>query len=151
MDHARTRTSWLTGTGVLLVLTTLATVNTSRAENRVSEQREAIRRAVPFAAKVAELVKASSESSTWQQGRYTGMRIAKFQNWLYEQNRIWRFTDGTLCALWVVELPEAHADYIGGWQGYLPDVRREYNQGRHQADAPENPSVPYGANGVPLS
>ena len=40
------------------------------------------------------------------------MRIAKFQNWLYEQNRHWRYTDGTLCALWTVEFPEAHADYV---------------------------------------
>ncbi len=71
---------------------------------------EAIRTAAALASQVAELVKAGSESQFWQQGRFTGMRIARFQNWLYEQNRRWRFTDGTLCALWCFEYPGADAD-----------------------------------------
>ena len=110
---------------------------------------EAIKRAVPLAAQVAALVKSASESDNWQQGRYTGMRIAKFQNWLYEQNRLWRFTDGTLCVLWVVEFPAARAAYIAGWDDYLPKVRREYNAGRHQASVPAAPSVPFRMDGTP--
>ena len=78
------------------------------------------------------------------------MRIAKFQNWLYEQNRRWQFTDGTLCALWCIEYPGADADYAARWDFFLPSVRTEYNGGRHQADRPTVPSVAYDSNGSPL-
>ena len=72
---------------------------------------EAIRKAAKAAAQAARAFKPVSESNAWDQGRFTGMRIAKFQNWLYDQNQRWRFTDGTLCALWCAEYPEAKADY----------------------------------------
>jgi len=108
---------------------------------------ETIRAAARLGASVAEIVKPASESEFWQQGHYTGMRIAKFQNWLYEQNRFWRFTDGTLCALWCIEYPDAHADYAERWDFYLPSVRAEYNEGRHQAQCPAVPCVAYDAQG----
>ena len=72
---------------------------------------EAIRKAVKVAAQAARAFKPVSESNAWDQGRFTGMRIAKLQNWLYEQNERWRFTDGALCAPWCAEYPEAKADY----------------------------------------
>jgi hypothetical protein len=101
-----------------------------------------IRRAVPLANQAASREKSRSESTSWQIGRYTGLRIAIFQNWLYEQNRTWRFTDGTLCVLWCVEFPDARCDYAEK-SHYVASTRREYNAGRHQAKAPAEPSVAY--------
>lgn len=43
---------------------------------------DAIRAAVPIARRAADSVKSASESSRWDMGRYTGMRVAKYQNWL---------------------------------------------------------------------
>jgi hypothetical protein len=54
-----------------------------------------IRQAIPLARAAAFAVKSRSESSGWRVGEFTGLPIAIFQNWLYEQNRSWRFTDGT--------------------------------------------------------
>lgn len=70
-----------------------------------------IRQAVPVARAAAVNVKRHSESTGWQVGEFTGLPIALYQNWLYEKNREWRFTDGTLCVLWCVEFPHARSDY----------------------------------------
>lgn len=75
------------------------------------EATERIRRAIPKANQAAFAIKKRSESTDWNIGRYTGLPIAIFQNWLYEQNREWHFTDGTLCVLWCVEFPDARSDY----------------------------------------
>ena len=101
----------------------------------------AIRRAIPVAAAAACKVKGRIEG-VGQFGRYTGLRIAKAQNWLYEQNREWHFTDGTLCVLWCVEFPDAKSDYAAR-SHYIASTRREYNAGRHQAPAPKVPCVEY--------
>jgi hypothetical protein len=87
-------------------------------------------------------VKKTSESMRWDTGRYTGMRIAKYQNWLYEQNRTWHFRDETLCVLWTVEFPNAKSDYPAHLD-YMESTRRDYNAGRHQAAAPEIACVAY--------
>jgi hypothetical protein len=100
---------------------------------------DAIRAAVPIARKAADAVKRGSESLRWDMGRYTGMRVAKYQNWLYEQNRDWHFRDETLCVLWCVEFPEAKCDYPAHFD-YINLVRREYNRSGHKVDEP--PRVP---------
>jgi len=96
---------------------------------------EAIRAAVSTARKAADEVKRGSESLRWDMGRYTGMRVAKYQNWLYEQNREWHFRDETLCVLWCVEFPEAKCDYPAHFD-YIDLVRREYNRTGHKVDDP---------------
>ena len=101
-----------------------------------------IRSAVNIAALAASRVKSRSESGGWQIGRYTGLRIAKFQNWLYDANRAWRFTDGTLCVLWCVEFPDARSDYASK-PHLIKSTRTEYNKGRHQAAPPTTPSRSY--------
>jgi hypothetical protein len=101
-----------------------------------------IRRAVPLARQAAMAVKSGSESSSWKLGRFTGLPTAIYQNWLYERNRDWHFTDGALCVLWCVELPDARCDYADKHH-YIASTRREYNAGRHQADAPSVPSIAY--------
>ena len=50
-----------------------------------------IRAAVRPAKQAALAVKATSESTNGRTGYFTGMPIAIFQNWLYEQNREWCF------------------------------------------------------------
>ena len=96
---------------------------------------DAIRNAVPVATKAADALKRTSESVRWDMGRYTGMRTAKFQNWLYEQNRDWHFRDQTLCVLWCVEFPQAKCDYPVHLD-YIDAVRREYNRFGHKVDTP---------------
>lgn len=114
------------------------------------ETADRIRRAVSLANQAALAVKSHSESTFWKVGRFTGLPIAIYQNWLYEQNREWRFTDGTLCVLWCVEFPDARSDYAEKHH-YIASTRREYNAGRHQADAPAVPSVAYERRvGVPV-
>lgn len=108
-----------------------------------------IRGAVPVARSAALKVKSRSESTDWKTGDFTGMPIALFQNWLYEQNRVWRFTDGTLAVLWSVEFPHARCDYAEKHH-YVGSTRREYSAGRHQAPAPETPSVAYDQNRQPI-
>ena len=108
-----------------------------------------IRAAIPIARAAALAVKSRSESTNWQIGDFTGLRVAIFQNWLYEQNREWHFTDGTLAVLWCVELPHARSDYAEHHH-YIASTRTEYNAGRHQAPAPKTPSVAYDANGWPM-
>lgn len=102
----------------------------------------ALREAVRVARHAADGVKRSSESIRWDMWRYTGMRIAKYQNWLYEQNRAWHFRDETLCVLWSVEFPDAKCDYATHLE-YIASTRRDYNAGRHQADAPLVPCISY--------
>ena len=82
----------------------------------------------------------------WDMGGYTGMRIAKFQNWLYEQNREWHFRDKTPCVLWCVECPYAKSDYPAH-SNYIASTRHDYNAGRHQAPAPATPCVAYDRRG----
>ena len=55
-----------------------------------------IRDAVPVAREAALSVKSHSESTSWKTGDFTSLPTAISQNWLYEQNREWHFTDGTL-------------------------------------------------------
>src|SRR5687768_2601031 len=83
----------------------------------------AIRTAVSTAGAAAAQVKHRLEGAG-QFGRYTGLRIAKYQNWLYEQNRQWHFTDGTLCVLWCVEFPNAKSDYPAR-SHYIASTRRD--------------------------
>lgn len=111
---------------------------------------EAIRRAIPTARQAAVALKSRSESSTWQTGRFTGLPIAIYQNWLCEMNRAWRFTDGTLCVLWCVEFPDARSDYAEK-RHYIASTRRDYNSGKHQAPAPAEPCVEYDILGTPTS
>ena len=99
-----------------------------------------IRSAVPLAQKSADGVKGRSESLRWDMGRYTGMRVAKYQNWLYEQNREWHFRDETLCVLWCVEFPEAKCDYPSHFD-YIDAVRREYNRTGHKVRKPPRPVI----------
>ena len=108
-----------------------------------------IRGAIPIARQAAMAIKNRSESTSWQIGDFTGLRIAIFQNWLYEQNRQWRFTDGTLAVLWSVEFPHARSDYAKHYD-YIASTRTAYNSGRHQAPAPRTPSVAYDAGGSPV-
>jgi hypothetical protein len=104
---------------------------------------DALRAAVPIARKAADEVKRASESLRWDMGRYTGMRVARYQNWLYEQNRDWHFRDETLCVLWSVEFPEAKCDYAMHLE-YIDSVRRGYNRSGHKVDAaPRTPCVRY--------
>ena len=103
---------------------------------------QAIRAAIPIARAAADAIKTRSESLRWDMGRYTGMRTAKFQNWLYEQNREWHFRDETLAVLWSVEYPEAKADYAERVD-YVRTTRHDYNNGQHQNDRPAEPSVAY--------
>jgi hypothetical protein len=110
---------------------------------------ESIRAAVPIAHQAAVGVKSRSESSGWQIGRFTALPIAIFQNWLYEMNRQWRFTDGCLCVLWCVEFPDARSDYAAK-RHYIGSTRRDYNNGKHQAPAPAVPSTAYDQAGNPL-
>jgi hypothetical protein len=117
--------------------------------SRLLESEEAIRRAVPLAWQAAVAVKTRSESTNWQTGRFTGLSIAIFQNWLYEMNREWHFTDGTLCVLWCLEFPDARCDYPEK-RRYIASTRRDYNQGRHQAPAPLVPCAGYDINGNPI-
>ena len=56
------------------------------------------------------------------------MNISAFQNWLYEKNCEWHFTDGTLCVLWCVKFPEARSDYAKRHR-YIASTRRDYNKG----------------------
>jgi hypothetical protein len=111
---------------------------------------DAIRRAIPVARQAAVAVKSRSESTGWQVGQFTGLSIAIYQNWLYEVNREWHFTDGTLCVLWCIEFPDARSDYPARWH-YIASTRREYNTGRHQAPAPAIPCVGYDESGNPAS
>lgn len=105
---------------------------------------QAIRSAVSVARTAADCIKLGSESQRWDMGRYTGMRVAKYQNWLYEQNREWHFTDETLCVLWCVEFPEARCDYPAHLD-YIHAVRLEYNRSGHNVDSPPNvPCIGYG-------
>lgn len=106
----------------------------------------AIRRAIPIAASAAARSKGQIKG-TGQYGRNTGLRIAKAQNWLYEQNRSWHFTDGTLCVLWCVEFPDAKSDYAAR-SHYISSTRTAYNAGRHQAPAPTVPCVGNGGRKV---
>jgi hypothetical protein len=108
-----------------------------------------IRRVVPVARAAALSVKSRSESTGWQVGEFTGLPIALYQNWLYEMNRQWRFTDGTLCVLWCVEFPHARSDYAKN-NTYIRSTRRDYNNGKHQAPAPAEPCVAYDRWGNPL-
>jgi hypothetical protein len=101
-----------------------------------------VKAAVSVAASAAAIMTTVSHSRRWDMGRYTGMRIAKFQNWLYEQNREWHFRDETLCVFWCVELPDAKSDYAVHLE-YIDGTRRLYNAGRHQPPAPRTPSVAY--------
>ena len=105
-----------------------------------------LRRAIPLARQAAVAVKSRSESTDWKIGRFTGLPIAIYQNWLYEHNREWHFTDGTLCVLWCVEFPDAKSDYPEK-RHYIASTRRDYNSGRHQADAPATLCVGYDRNG----
>src|SRR4051812_24032146 len=89
---------------------------------------EQIRTAVPVAHSAAVALKSRSESTGWQVGRFTGLGISPFQNWLYERNRDWHFTDGTLCVLWCVEFPDAKSDYAKNYR-YVASTRRDYNRG----------------------
>jgi hypothetical protein len=98
--------------------------------------------AVPAARLAADGVTTVSQSIRRDMGRYTGMRIAKFQNWLYEMNRQWHFRDETLCVLWCVEFPDAKCDYPSH-SDYIASTRRDYNAGKHQAPAPATPCVAY--------
>lgn len=102
---------------------------------------DAIRAAVPAAVEAGDGVKRGSEAQRWDMGRYTGMRVAKFQNWLYEQNREWHFRDETLCVLWCLEFPEAKCDYPAHFE-YIDGVRREYNVSGHKVDDPPKLPVP---------
>jgi len=94
----------------------------------------------------ADEVSTVSHSLRWDMGRFTGMRIAKFQNWLYEQNREWHFRDETLCVLWCVEFPDAKSDYPAHLD-YIDSTRRDYNAGKHQAPAPTVSCVAYDRRG----
>lgn len=121
-----------------------------RAVNHLTLESPAeIRRAVPKARQAAVSVKSRTESSDWRTGDFTGLPLAIFQNWLYEQNREWHFTDGTLAVLWCVELPHAQADYAEKHH-YVASTRRDYNAGRHQAAAPPVPCVGFDREGNPL-
>jgi hypothetical protein len=101
-----------------------------------------LRAAIPIARTAADTVTRVSRSQRWDMGRLTGMRIAKFQNWLYEQNREWHFRDETLCVLWCLEFPDAKSDYCEHLH-YIDSTRRDYNAGKHQARAPNRPCVAY--------
>jgi hypothetical protein len=107
----------------------------------VVDDESAIRMALPIASAAASRVTARIEG-TGQYGRYTGLRIAKAQNWLYERNRHWQFSNATLCVLWCVEFPDAKSDYAAR-SHYIASTRRDYNAGRHQTPAPSVPSVSY--------
>ncbi len=108
-----------------------------------------IRRAIPIARTAALKVKSWLESTSWKFGDFTGLPIAIYQNWLYEQNRHWHFTDGTLCVLWTVEIPNSRSDYALH-HDYIASTRRDYNAGRHQADAPAESCVGYDRAGQPV-
>ena len=57
------------------------------AVNKLNPTGEAeIRQAVALARSAALAVKNRSESTGWQIGEFTGLPIARFQNWLYEKN-----------------------------------------------------------------
>ena len=121
------------------------------AANTINAAGEAeIRNAVPAARAAAVAVKSRSESTGWQTGEFTGLPIAIYQNWLYEQNRAWRFTDATLCVLWCVEFPQARSDYAKHYT-YIASTRRDYNNGRHQAPAPAEACVGYDRWGEPVT
>ena len=109
-----------------------------------------IRRAIPMARQAGVSIKSRSESTDWKTGRFTGLPIAIYQNWLYEMNREWRFTDGTLCVLWCVEFPDAKSDYPEK-RHYIASTRNDYNKGTHQASAPNVPCIAYDVLGTPLS
>lgn len=120
------------------------------AMNKLNPTGEAeIRQAVALARSAALAVKNRSESTGWQIGEFTGLPIALFQNWLYEKNRRWRFTDGTLCVLWCIEFPHSRSDYAKN-HGYIRSTRRDYNNGKHQAPAPPEPCVGYDSRGEPV-
>lgn len=103
---------------------------------------EEIRGAIPAARTAALSVKSQSESTGWQVGEFTGLTISPFQNWLYEKNREWTFTDGTLCVLWSVEFPHARSDYAKNHR-YIASTRRDYNAGKHHAPPPTVPCTGY--------
>ncbi len=107
-----------------------------------------IRAAVPTARAAAHNVKSRSESTGWQMGEFTGLGISPYQNWLYEKNREWRFTDGTLCVLWCLEFPHSRSDYAKHHR-YIASTRRDYNNGKHGAPAPAEPCVGYDRWGAP--
>jgi hypothetical protein len=107
-----------------------------------------IRAALSVARAAALVVKSRFESTDWQVGQFTGLNISPFQNWLYEKNRDWHFTDGTLCVLWCLEFPEAKSDYARHHK-YIVSTRRDYNNGKHFADSPAIPSVAYDRFGNP--
>ena len=69
-----------------------------------------------------------AEVSEGQRSRARRLAIAIYQNWLYEMNREWRFTDGTLCVLWCVEFPDANSDYPEK-RHYIASTRNDYNKG----------------------
>lgn len=110
-----------------------------------------IREAVPKAQEAALSVKSGCESSSRRTGDFCGMSIARFQNWLYEQNREWCFTDGTLAVLWSVEFPNARCDYAARHH-YVASTRTDYNAGRHPRGSlpPNVPSVAYDRSGQPV-
>lgn len=99
-----------------------------------------IRAAIPIARAAADTVTSKSESLRCDMGRYSGMRTAKFQNWLYEQNRDWHFRDETVAVLWAVEFPDAKSDYAEH-SDYVASTRTKYNPGEHQNERPTEPSV----------
>lgn len=105
----------------------------------LSDTSTALRDAVPIAARAAAAVQPASVSLRWDMGRHTGLRVARFQNWLYEQNREWHFSDEVLCVLWMVEFPDAKCDYASHFD-YIDSVRNEYNRTGHKVDDP--PTVP---------
>lgn len=109
-----------------------------------------IHAALPLARAAALAVKSRSESTGPLVGQFTGLNISPFQNWLYERNREWRFTDGTLCVLWCLEFPEARSDYAKH-HTYIHSTRRSYNAGRHYSTAPIVPSVAYDRFGSPIT
>ncbi len=115
----------------------------------VLESTQDIRAGVAPARTTALAVKSESESTGWKTGELTGLPIAIFQNWLYEQNRDWHFTDGTLAVLWCVEFPNSRSDYAERHH-YVASTRTEYNAGRHQSPAPNTPSVAYEKQGWPV-
>lgn len=101
----------------------------------LSDSPTALRAAAGEASRAATRVRASSVSVRWDMGRYTGLRVARFQNWLYEQNREWHFTDEVLCVIWMVEFPDAKCDYATHFD-YIDLVRTEYNRNGHKVDDP---------------
>ena len=94
-------------------------------------------------------------------GRFTGMGIAAYQNWVFACNATDHQSDDAIAANFTREHPRSALVVknggtfpVTGPNGrphYIRGMRSQYNAGRHHNVAPATPLSRYDANGEPMA